>query len=120
MDAASTGVTEKEDREQGIDQQDIFDGMVLFLAAITRRLFIWILGADDTPFRPVMGKRGEAGAAAGTATPGAGSSASGVTTVAASASETPKRCARAVRERAGASPRARSAASSAGKRTWIH
>ena len=35
---------------------------------------------------------------------------------AASASETPRRWARAVRERAGASPRARNAASSAGKR----
>jgi hypothetical protein len=34
MDAVSTGVTEKEDREQGIDQQDIFDRMVLCLAVI--------------------------------------------------------------------------------------
>ena len=55
--------------------------------------------------------------AAGMATMGGSSSASGVTTVAASASETPKRCASALRERAGASPRARSAASSAGTRT---
>ena len=120
MDAASKGLTEKEDREQGIDQQDIFYRMVLFLAAITPRLFSRVLGADDTPFGPVMGKRGEADAAAGTATKGAGSSASGTTTVAASASETPSRWARAVRERAGASPRVRSAASSAGKSTWIH
>jgi hypothetical protein len=65
MDAASTGVTEKENREQGIDQQDIFYRVVLFLAAITRRLFSRVLGADDAPFRPVMGKRGEAGAAVG-------------------------------------------------------
>ena len=36
MGAATIGVTEKEDEEQGIDEQDIFDGMVLFLAAITR------------------------------------------------------------------------------------
>ena len=44
----------------------------------------------------------------------------GVTTVAASASETPQRCASAVRERAGASPRVRSAASRAGRSTCLH
>ena len=93
--------------------------MVLFLAAITLGLFSRVLGADDAPLGAVMGKRGEAGAAAGTVAKGADSS-SGTTTGAASASETPKRCARAVRERAGASPRVRSAASSTGKSTWIH
>jgi len=30
--------------------------MVLFLAAITRFLFSRVLGADDAPFGPVMGK----------------------------------------------------------------
>jgi len=117
MDAAAVGVAQKEDREEGIDEQDIFDRVILFLAALTVRLFRRVLGADDTPFRPVTGKRGDADAAAGTATTGAGSSSSGPTPVAASASETPKRCARAVRERAGASPRVRSAASSTGRRT---
>ena len=48
-----------------IDQQDIFDRVVLFLAAITRRLCSRVLGADDAPFGAVMGKRGDAGAAAG-------------------------------------------------------
>src|SRR5438552_15362510 len=120
MHTAAIGVTEKEDDEQGIDEQDIFYRVVSFLAAITLRLFRRVLGADDTPLGPVMGKRGEAGAAAGTATRGAGSSASGVTTVAAAASETPSRCASAVRERAGASPRVRRAASSTGRSTWIH
>jgi hypothetical protein len=67
-----------------------------------------VLGADDAPFGPVMGKRGESGA-----TTGAGSSSRASTTEAASASETPRRCARAVRERAGASPRVRRAVSSA-------
>jgi hypothetical protein len=113
MDAAAIGVTEEEDEEQGIDQQDIFYRMVLFLAAITLFLFSSVLGADAAPCRPVMGKRGDAGPVA----TGTGSSASGTTMVAASASETPSRWARAVRERAGASPRARSAASSTGKRT---
>ena len=89
MDAASKGFTEKEDREQGIDQQDIFYRVVLFLAAITFGLLRRVLGADDAPFRPVMGKRGDVGAAVGTATTGAGTSSSGTTTVAASA--TPSR-----------------------------
>jgi hypothetical protein len=120
MDTAAIGITEKEDDEQGIDEQDIFDGVVFFLAAITLFLFSRVLGADDASFRPVMGKRGEAGTAAGMGATGAGSSSRGTTTVAASASETPSRWARAVRERAGASPRARSAASNAGNRTWIH
>src|SRR5207244_9837364 len=111
MDTAAIGIAQKEDQEEGIDEQDIFDCVVLFLAAITCRLCRRVLGADDAPLGAVMGKRGDAGAG------GTSFSSSGVTTVAASASETPSRWARAVRERAGASPRVRSAASSAGKRT---
>jgi hypothetical protein len=117
MHTAAIGVAQKEDREEGIDEQDGFDCVILFLPAITVRLFNRGLGADDASFGPVMGKRGEAGAAAGPATTGAGASSSRTTTVAASASETPRRWARAVRERAGASPRVRSAASSTGKST---
>jgi hypothetical protein len=120
MDTASSCLAEKEDREGRMDQQAIFDGVVLCLAALIRGLCSRALGADDAPLGAVRGTRGEVGAAAGTATTGAGSSASGVTTVAASASEMPRRCARAVRERAGASPRARHAARRAGKRTCIH
>src|SRR6266852_1413639 len=113
MDAAAVGRTQKENREQGVDEQDIFDRVFLFLSAITFRLCSRVLRADDAPTGPVMGKRADAGAVAS----GAGSSSSGVTTVAESASETPSRWARAVRERAGASPRVRSAASSTGKST---
>ena len=120
MDTAAVGVAQKEDEKQGVDQQDIFDRVVSFLAAITLFLFNRVLGADDAPFGPVMGTRGETGTAAGMGTTGAGSSSSGVTTVAAAASETPRRWARAERERAGASPRVRSAASTTGNRTWIH
>ena len=76
MDATAIGVAEEEDREEGIDEQDIFDCMVLFLAAITLRLFSRVLGADDASFRPVMGTRGEAGAAAG---PGPSGSERGIT-----------------------------------------
>jgi hypothetical protein len=117
MDTAAVGVAQKEDDEERIDEQDIFDGVVLFLAAIALGLSSRVLGADDAPLGAVMGKRGAAGAAVGTATTGADSSSSGVITVAASASETPSRWARAVRERVGASPRVRSATSSAGRRT---
>ena len=63
------------------------------------------------------GQKGGRGTAAGPAIRALVSSPSGVTTVAASASETPSRCARVLRERAGTSPRVRSAASSAGNRT---
>src|SRR5215813_11250708 len=109
MGAAAIRVTEKKDEQQGIDEQDIFDGVISCLATITCLLCNMVLGADEAPFRPVMGIRGAAGVATG-APP----------TVAASAAETPRRWARALRERAGASPRARRAASSTGRRTWIH
>src|SRR6516165_8813107 len=120
MGTAAVGVAQKEDDKERIDEQDIFDRVILFLPAITVRLFRRVVGADDAPLGPVMGKKGVSGVAAGTVATGAGSSARGATTVAASASATPSRCARAVRERAGASPRARRAASNAGKRRWIH
>src|SRR6266705_5010501 len=35
MDPAAVGVAQKEDDEERIDQQDIFDGVVLVLAALT-------------------------------------------------------------------------------------
>jgi len=46
---------QEEDEKQGVDEQDIFYCMVLFLAAITRFLFSSVLGADDAPFGAVMG-----------------------------------------------------------------
>ncbi len=112
MDAAAVGRTQAVDRAQSMEQQDIFDGMVLGLPALTRYLCRRGLGADDTPCGPVMGTREDAG----TVAKEAGSSALGATTVAASASERSSRGAQAVRERAGAC----SAASSAGKRIGIH
>jgi hypothetical protein len=120
MEAAAVGVTPKAAAAESIAAQDMFDRVVLGLAALTRRLFRRVLGADAAPCGPVMGTRGEAGAAAGPVAPGASSGARGATRGAASASETPRRGARAVRERAGAAPRARRAVSSAGRRTCIH
>jgi len=113
MDATPIGLTQKENREERIDEEHVFDGVVLFLTAITPRLFNRVLGADDPPFGAVMGKRGGAGAVAR----GSRSSSKGAMTIVASTSETPRRCAKAVRERAGASPRARSAARRQGRRT---
>src|SRR5437879_9259203 len=98
MDATAIGVAEEKDEEQGIHEHVIFYRVVFLLAAITVGLFSRVLGADDAPFRPAMGKRGDAGVAAGAAATGAGASASGTTTVAASASDTPSRCASAASE----------------------
>src|SRR5262245_59744824 len=120
MHTAAMGRTQKQDEEQSIDQQDIFHRVVFFLAAITRGLFNRVLGADDASFRPVMGKRGASGVATGTVTTSADPSSKEPMTVAASTSKTPRRWARAVRERAGAAPRVRRAASSAGRSTCIH
>src|SRR5215510_11975667 len=117
MDMAAIGVTQKEDEEQRIDEEHVFYRMVFFLAALTRGLFSRVLGADDPLFRPVMGKRGDSGVATGAAMTSADSSSNEPTTEAASASETPSRWARAVRERVGASPRVRRAANRAGRRT---
>jgi hypothetical protein len=117
VDAAAVGVTEQEAREARMHAQDIVDGVLLFLAALTARLGSRGLGADEAPLGAVMGKRGDAGAAAGTAPTGAGASARGATTAARAASETPSRCARAANERGGASPRVRRAARRTGRRT---
>ncbi len=65
MDAASEGLAQEEDGEEGIDEQDIVDCMVLCLAALTCGLCRRVLGADNTPFRSVMGTRGDAGTTAG-------------------------------------------------------
>jgi hypothetical protein len=90
MGAAAVGVTEEEDEEQRIHEQDVFYRVVFFLAALTRGLLSRVWRADDPPFGPIMGKMGETGAAAGTVGTGGGSSSTAVTTVAASASETPR------------------------------
>jgi hypothetical protein len=120
MGAAGIGFTQKEDRERGVDQQDVFYRMELFLAAITARLLSRILGALDAPFGPIVAKRGEAGAGTGAAAGRSdigGDPSVGTTMAAASASATPRRLANSVKDRAGASPSARSVARSTTKRT---
>jgi len=68
--AAGIRLTQEEDRECRIDQQDVVDCVARFLAAITARLLNWILGALDAPLGPVVPKRGKAGAEAGAAAGG--------------------------------------------------
>jgi len=117
--AAGIGLTQKEDRERRIDQQHVFDGVALFLAAITARLLSRILGALDAPLGPIVAERGEAGAGTGTvdgSNTGDDSSV-GATMAAASASATPRRWANAVNDRVGASPSVRNVACRITKRT---
>jgi hypothetical protein len=118
--AAGIGLTQKEDRECGVDQQHVFHGVAFFLAALTARLLSRILGALDASFRPIVAKRGKVGAEAGAATGGSdvvGSPAVGTTMAAASASAIPRRCANAVKDRLGASPSARRVVRRTTKRT---
>jgi hypothetical protein len=121
VDAPANGFAEKQNRQRGVDQKNILYRVILFLATVTFGLFSSVLGADDTPFRPVMGKRGERDAATGAAdgdATGGGSSAATAST--ATASGTPSRWASVLRQRVGASPRSRRATSNAGSSTWIH
>jgi hypothetical protein len=102
---ARVGLTQKEDPERGVDQEHVFDRVVLFLAAIIARLLSRILGPLDAPFGPIVAKRGEAGGS-----DALGGSSGGLTMAVASASVTPRRLASSVTDRVGASPRARSVA----------
>jgi hypothetical protein len=116
--AAGIGLTQKENRQHGIDQPHVFDCVALFLAAITARLLSRILGALNAPFGAIVAKRGEAGT--GTAavgrSDGGGDPSVGSTMAAASASATPRRVANSVKDRVGASPSVRSVARSTTKR----
>ena len=111
--AAPVSLAQEQDRERGIDEQHVFHRVAFFLTAITARLLSRILGALDAPFGSVVPKRGEAGSGVGTAVGG------GIR-AAASASATPRRFANAATERAGASPKARSADRRTTNRTWSH
>jgi len=117
--AACIGLTQQENREPGIDQQHVFDGVARFLAAITARLLSRILGALDAPFGPIMAQRGETGTGTAVAvgrSDGGDAPSVGATIAAAAASATPRRVANSVKDRVGASPSVRSVARSTTKR----
>jgi hypothetical protein len=120
--AAGIGRTQTEARERRIDQQHVFAGVALFLAAITARWLRRILGAREAPLGPLVAKRGEAGAGTGTVDGSniGDDSAVGATMGAASASATPRRWANAVNDRVGASPSVRNVARRITKRTCLH
>ena len=122
MRTAAISVAQKQDRERRTHQQHIFHRVVLGLAAITIGLLSSVLGAHNASLGAVMGKRGEdVVTVPGVSVTGSGASVTGVATVAeASATVTPSRCARAVRERAGVAPRVRRATCRAGNHTSIH
>jgi hypothetical protein len=96
--ATSLSVTQKEDRERGIDQPHVFDRVALFRAAIIARLFRRILRAPDAPFSAIVAKRGEAGGSGGGGGPSEGMIA------AAAASVILMRVANSAQARLGASP----------------
>jgi len=117
---AHVGLTQKEDRERGVDQQHVFYRVALFLAALTARLLSRILGALDAPFGAIVATRGEGGAGAGATAgrvAGGGDPSVGSIMAAAFASAPPRRFANSVKDRVGASPSARSVARSTTKRT---
>jgi hypothetical protein len=120
---AGRGLTQKEDRERGVDEQHVVPRVVSVLAAITARLLKRLLGALEAPFSAVVAKRGEVGTEAGAGADGSagiGNSSVGTTRAAASASAPPRRFANACTQRVGASPSGRSVARRTTKRTWIH
>src|SRR2546429_6914347 len=57
MDTAAVGVAQKEDDEERIDQQDIFDGVVLVLAALTCGLLRRGPGGAAVPCGSALGCR---------------------------------------------------------------
>ena len=112
--AAGIGLTHKEDRECGVDEQHVFHRGAFFLAALTARLLSRILGALEAPFGPIGPTRGEASAGAA---PGRSDVVGDRSPAATSASATPMRLASAITDRVGVSPSARSVACSTTNRT---
>src|SRR5262245_3159692 len=95
-----------------MDQEQVFQHMPLFLAAITRLLFSCVCGARDGSLSAVMTKRG---AAAG----GAAWTASDRADAKGRSAHSPSRYWRkAVTLRQGAYPKVRKALRNTGSRTW--
>jgi hypothetical protein len=118
MGAPGISLTAKDNCQRGVDQQLVFHRTASFLAAITARLLSRILGAHDAPFRPIVPKRGEAGAGATVGGSAAGEGpAVGMTRAAALAAATPRRWANSYTDPVRASPRARNVTRSTTRRT---
>jgi hypothetical protein len=61
MDTARLCLAQEEDAQGAIDQEQVFQHVPLFLAAITRFLFSRVVGARDGSLGAVMTKRGATG-----------------------------------------------------------
>jgi hypothetical protein len=101
MDTAWMRLTQEEDAQGAIDQEQVFQRVPLFLAAITRFLFSRIVGARDGSLGAIMTKRGAAGGEA------ACTASSGGVFRGGSGTSTPRRACKAATLRKGASPKLR-------------
>ena len=111
MHTARMRLTEEQNAQGPIDQEEVFQHVALFLAAITRLLFSRVLGARDRSLGAVMTKRGAAGGgAAGTSCAAEASSGTAPATM-------PSCAWRASTWRQGASPKVRSALRNTGSKT---
>jgi hypothetical protein len=111
VDAPRMGLTQEHDAQRGVDQQQVFQHMPLFLAAITRLLFSRVCGARDGSLGAIMTKRGAAsGGAAWTASDGADAKGTG-------GHSPPRRARKASTLRQGASPKVRKVLRSTGSKT---
>ena len=111
MHTAGMRFTQKQNPQGGIDQQDVFEPMPLFLTAIVRVLFSRVVGAWYGALGPVMTKRGATGGVA------ARSSSVGDASRARGGTSTPRYWLKASTLREGASPKARSVLRNTGSKT---
>src|SRR5262245_25439706 len=111
VDTARSGLTEEHDAQPGMDQEQVFQHMPLFLAAITRLLFSRVCGARNGSLGAIMTKRG---AAAGVAVWAA---ADGADSTGRSASASPSWWRKASTRRHGTSPQVRKAFRNTGSKT---
>ena len=115
-------LTQEEDGAHGVAQPHSFDRVARVLAAITARLRRRILGPPATSCGPIRRNRGEAGGWAGAAAGGSdalGGACADPTRALTSAAVTPRRVARSVKDRVGASPSARRVPCRTTSRPWI-
>jgi hypothetical protein len=111
MDAARMRLAQEEDAPGLINQQEVFQRVPFFLAAITRFLFSRVVGARNGALGAIMTKRGAAvGGSAGTASAREASTGT-------EGPATPSCSRRASIWRQGASPKVRSVLRNTGSKT---
>lgn len=103
VDASRMGLTQKQDAPRGVDQQEVFQPVALFLAARARLLWSGSLGARDGALGAVRTKRG---AAAGVSSDSEDANAEDASDR--GGTSTPSRWRKASPVRQGASPKVRS------------